>query len=109
MSRLKNLTETPKYPSPLTPPPKKENKQLGPTYMQRDEIDEKYVASPRRHHVEIGEGAGAGPVDGARLDGFDPEGVSEEHAEDGDTLVVIRTGYGTGDVAGDNGDHRRRD
>ena len=40
-----------------------------------DEVDEEHVAAPRRHHVEVGDGAERGPVDVARLHALDPLGV----------------------------------
>ena len=74
-------------------------------YMEGDEVDEEDVAAPGGHHVEVGDAAEAGPVDVARLDALDPEVVGEEHAEDGDGLVIVAASDTPGDVAGDDGDH----
>ena len=38
-----------------------------------------------------------------------PQIVGEEHAEDGDALVVVGAGDGARDVAGHDGDHGGRD
>ena len=70
-----------------------------------DQVDEKHVAAPGGDHVEVGQGAERAPVDLPRLDGLDPQVVSEEHAKDGDALVVVGPRHRAGDVAGDNGDH----
>jgi hypothetical protein len=45
------------------------------------------------HHVKIGQGTKSGPVDCSSLDALDPEVVGEEHAEDGDPLVVVGAGH----------------
>ena len=57
------------------------------------------------HHVKVCHSAEGCPVDGAGLYGLDPEVVGEDHAEDGDAFVVVRSGHGTGDVPGHNGNH----
>ena len=57
-----------------------------------DQVDEKYVAAPGGDHVKVGDGAEGGPVDVSRLDALDPQVVREQHAEDGDALVVVRPG-----------------
>ncbi len=44
-------------------------------------------------HVEVGQSAEDGPVDGASLDTLDPQVVREQHAEDGNTLVVVGTSH----------------
>ena len=57
------------------------------------------------HHVKVCHSTKGCPVDGAGLYGLDPEVVGEDHAEDGDAFVVVRSGHGTGDVPGNNGNH----
>ena len=47
----------------------------------------------RPYHVKVGERANGRPEDGAGLDRLDPHGVGEEHAEDGDTLVIVGAGH----------------
>ncbi len=42
------------------------------------------------HHVKVSQGAPDGPEQGASLDSLDPQPVGEQHAEDGNTLVIIR-------------------
>lgn len=59
------------------------------------------------NHVEVSERAEGAPQERPRLDGFDPEPVGEQHAEDGDAFVVVGAGHRTRDVAGNDGDHRR--
>ena len=73
-----------------------------------NQVDEEHVASPRRDHVEVGQGAEGRPVDGPSLDALDPQVVGEEHAEDGDTFVIVGAGHGTRDVSGHDGNHRGR-
>ena len=63
-------------------------------HVDRYDVDEEHVAAPRAHHVEVGHGAQGGPVDVPGLDALDPEVVGEEHAEDGDALVVVAPGHG---------------
>ena len=56
-------------------------------------------------HVKVGQSTHGGPIDHAGLDALDPEVVGEEHAEDGDALVVVGSGHRSADVSGDDGDH----
>ena len=73
-----------------------------------DEVDEEDVSAPRGDHVEVGHGAEGCPVDVPGLDTLDPEVVGEQHAEDGDALIVVAARHGAGDVSGDDGDHSGR-
>ena len=57
------------------------------------QVDDKDVASPGRDHVEVGQSCPGGPVDGAGLDGLDPQVVGEHEGEDGDALVVVGSGH----------------
>ena len=59
----------------------------------------------RPYHVKVGERANGRPEDGAGLDRLDPHGIGEEHAEDGDTLVIVGAGHRTRDVARHDRDH----
>lgn len=52
--------------------------------------------TPPTHHVEVGEGAEGAPEERACLDRLDPQGVGQQHAEYGDTLVVIGTSHRPG-------------
>ena len=45
------------------------------------------------YHVEVGESVEGGPEDGARLDSLDLHVVSEQHAEDGNSLIIIGTSH----------------
>ena len=78
-------------------------------HVEGDQVDDKDVAAPSghlkrigrlirffkrsavtfSHHVKVGEGSPCGPVDGASLDGLDPQEVGEHESEDGNALVVI--------------------
>ena len=71
--------------------------------MERNEIDDKDVASPGRHHVEIGDGSCCGPHDRACLDRFDPEEIREEKSKYRDSFVVVGAGNRARDVARDDG------
>lgn len=71
--------------------------------MQRDEVDDEDVATPRRDHVEVGQGSSGGPHDRACFDRLDPQEVGEEKSKDCDPFVVVRTGYGARDVSRDDG------
>ena len=57
------------------------------------------------HHVKVSKRANGSPEYRTRLDGLDPHGIGEEHAEDGNSLIVIGTSNRTGDVTRHNGDH----
>lgn len=58
------------------------------------------------HHVEIGQSTDGRPEEGSCLDRFDPHSVSEEHAENGNALVIIGASHGTRDVPRHYGDER---
>lgn len=62
-------------------------------HMQRYQIDEKHVATPRRHHVEICQSRQQTIADRAGLHRFHPQKVCQKHAKDGNAFVVIWTGY----------------
>ena len=59
------------------------------------------------YHVEVSESTEGGPEDGACLDSLDPHVVSEQHAEDGNALVIIGASHWSRDVARDDGNHSR--
>ena len=61
--------------------------------MKWDHVDKKDISSPGTDHVEVSNRAETSPVDIASLDTLDPEVVGEEHAEDGDALIVITACY----------------
>ena len=64
-----------------------------------------YCHCLRTDHVEVGERADNRPEHAACLHGLDPHGISEQHAEDSDPLVVIGTRYRAGNVPRNNRDH----
>ena len=49
--------------------------------------------APPTHHVEVGEGTQRAPEERPCLDGLHPEGIGQQHAEYGNTLVVIGTSH----------------
>ena len=59
------------------------------------------------YHVKVSQGTQTGPEEWACLDRLDPQGVRQQHAEDGNSFVIIGACHGTGNVARDNGDHGR--
>ena len=64
------------------------------------QIDEKNVATPRAHHVEVGQRAPCSPPHTARLHRLDPQPVGEQHAEDGDALVIVAARHRATYIAG---------
>ena len=74
-------------------------------HVDGDDVDEKHIASPGAHHVEVSHRAEGSPVDVASLDTLDPEIVGEQHAEYGDALVVVAPRHGPADVSRHDGDH----
>ena len=71
--------------------------------MERNEIDDEDVASPGRHHVEIGDGSCCGPHDRACLHRLDPQEIREEKSKYRDSFIVVGAGNGARDVARDDG------
>ena len=57
------------------------------------------------HHIKVSKRTDDTPEHRSSFDGFDPHGVSEEHTEDSDTLVIIGSSHGTRDVTWHNGNH----
>ncbi len=54
------------------------------------------------YHVEIGKRSPGGPVHGSGFDSLDPQVVGEHERENGDTLVVVRSGHRSGNVTGND-------
>lgn len=75
-------------------------------HVKRHEIDDKHVPAPRRHHIEVTKSGRQPPRQRAGVDGLHKEVEGEEEGEDGDALIVVRSGDGAGDVAGADGDER---
>lgn len=68
--------------------------------VQRQQVGDEDVASPRRNHVSVEEGSQSTPGDGAQLQTLDPQEEGEDQQEDGNGLVVVTASNGTRDVAG---------
>lgn len=66
--------------------------------VQRDQVDDEDVASPRGHHVEVGQRAHGSPEERAGVDRLDPAVVGEDEGEDGNAFVIKRTSDRTRDV-----------
>lgn len=73
--------------------------------VQRNQIDQEHVAAPRRHHVEIGECGQRRPQDRSSFHRLDPHVVGEQHAEDGNSLVVIGPSHRPRDISWHDTDH----
>mmetsp|Transcript_17093 Transcript_17093/g.65164 ORF Transcript_17093/g.65164 Transcript_17093/m.65164 type:complete len:372 (-) Transcript_17093:541-1656(-) len=69
-----------------------------------DHVDDEHVASPRGHHVEVGNRRRGGVQHGAGVYRADPEVEDEEQREDRDTLIVVAAPDATADVARHDGD-----
>ena len=57
------------------------------------------------YHVKIGESTEGSPEDGASLHSLDPHVVGEQHAEDGNALVIIGASHRSRDVTRYDGNH----
>lgn len=90
---------------PLRVPPSDEQHE----HIEREEIDDEHVASPRGDHVEVPECGGERPGERSRVDGAHEEVEGEQQREDGDALVVVGAGDGAGDVPRADGDERGGD
>ena len=67
------------------------------------------IATPRRHHVSVEEGAESSPEHGTQLKSLDPQVEGKDEKENGDGLVVVRASHGSRDVArGDTHEDRRQ-
>lgn len=77
--------------------------------MQRDQVNKKDVATPTGNHVKVGQRATGCPKDRSSFNRFYPQVVREEHAENGDSFVIVRSGDRTRDVAGNYGNQTRSD
>lgn len=74
-------------------------------HMQWNQINEEDVASPRRHHIEIGQRRHCRPQDRSRLHRFYPKVIRQQHTENGNAFVVVGSGNRSGNVSGNDGDH----
>lgn len=72
--------------------------------MQRDEVDDEDVATPRGNHVEVCQRAQRRVQQRSGLDTLDPQEVGQDQREDSNTLVIERASDGTRDVTGHNRD-----
>lgn len=70
--------------------------------VERHQTSDEGVTTPRGDHVSVEESAQRTPHDGAQLEGLDPQVEGEDQEEDGNCLVIVRTGDGSRDVAGGN-------
>lgn len=52
------------------------------------------TASRSLYHVEVGHSTKGRPIDLTCLNALNPEVIGQQHAEDGDSLIVVRAGYG---------------
>lgn len=68
-------------------------------HVRRDEINDEDVAAPRRHHVEVAEGAQTAPQHAAGLHGLHPQVEAENQGENRNGLVIVRAGNRTRNVA----------
>mmetsp|Transcript_19775 Transcript_19775/g.54927 ORF Transcript_19775/g.54927 Transcript_19775/m.54927 type:complete len:386 (+) Transcript_19775:1135-2292(+) len=69
-----------------------------------DHVDDKDVAAPRSHHVDVGEASeeGKGPR-AVCPQGADPQQEGRHHGGDGDALVVVAAAHRAHQVGGDDG------
>src|SRR4051794_11398269 len=58
-------------------------------YVQRNQVRDEDIASPRRDHVSIEQSAEATPEGGSQLDSFNPQVEGEYQEENSDSFVII--------------------
>lgn len=66
--------------------------------MHRQQAGNESVSTPRGHHVSVEERAESSPQHGAQLQGLDPQVKGKDKKEDGNSLVIVAAGDGSGDV-----------
>ena len=75
--------------------------------MERNHTSDEDISTPRGNHVAVEESTKSSPEHGAQLQGLDPEVEGEDKEEDGNGLVIVASGDGTGDVTwGDTHEQR---
>lgn len=70
--------------------------------MQRDEVGDEDISTPRRNHVSIEQRRQRTPHDRTILDCLDPEEEGEHQKENGNGFVVVAASNRTGDITRDN-------
>ena len=70
--------------------------------MQRQQVRNEDISTPRRYHVSVEQGGQRAPEHGTFFDGLDPEEKGEDKQEDGDCLVIVASGNRTRNIAGCN-------
>lgn len=68
--------------------------------MQRQQIGNEHITTPRANHVPIEERTHGAPKHGAILDRLDPQEEGEDEQENSNGLVVVATGHGARNVSG---------
>lgn len=68
--------------------------------MQRQQVSDEDVSTPRRHHVSVEQGRQSAPEHGSVLDRLDPQEKGKDKQEDGNGLVVVTSCDGSRNVAG---------
>lgn len=66
--------------------------------VQRQQVGNEDITTPRRHHVSIEQGSAGAPEHGSVLDSLDPEVKGKDEEEDGNGLVVITSCHGSRNV-----------
>ena len=70
--------------------------------MERKNTGNECIATPRSDHVSVKQSTQSTPQHGTELERFDPKVEGEHEEEDGNCLVIVTSGDGSGDVAWSN-------
>lgn len=70
--------------------------------VQRNQVGNKNISTPCRHHVAVEQGSQRPPHDGSILDCLDPEVEGEDQEEDGDSLIIVTSGDRSRDISRGN-------
>eukprot|EP01083_Nonionella_stella_P170887 582583_1 len=74
--------------------------------MQRNQVDDKNIAAPRRDHVKVPQRTQTAPQERSGLDCLHPQVERVHQSENSNGFVIIRPGHGSGNVAGHNRSYR---
>lgn len=66
--------------------------------VQRNQVNDEHVTTPRADHVEVGQGADDGPVQRTSIHRLDPGVEGQNQRKNGNTFVIKWAGNWTWDV-----------
>ena len=62
-------------------------------HINRDDVDDEHITSPRRNHVEITQRTAGRDEQRACIDTLHPQIEGEDHSKDGNSFVIIRAAH----------------